>query len=58
MKIPWPLYLAWKQLFPSQKKVFLLFPARSGWSGTWSKCYDCGGGFHEGLPAQIPGGYY
>ena len=21
MKIPWPLYLAWKQLFPSQKKV-------------------------------------
>ena len=20
MKIPWPLYLAWKQLFPSQKK--------------------------------------
>ena len=21
MKLPWPLYLAWKQLFPSQKKV-------------------------------------
>ena len=21
MKVPWPLYLAWKQLFPSQKKV-------------------------------------
>ncbi len=21
MKMPWPLYLAWKQLFPSQKKV-------------------------------------
>ena len=21
MKLPWPLYLAWKQLFPTQKKV-------------------------------------
>ena len=21
MKIPWPFFLAWKQLFPSQKKV-------------------------------------
>ena len=21
MKVPWPLYLAWKQLFPSQKKI-------------------------------------
>ena len=21
MKVPWPLYLAWKQLFPSQRKV-------------------------------------
>ena len=21
MKLPWPLYLAWKQLFPTQKKI-------------------------------------
>ena len=21
MKLPWPLYLAWKQLFPSQRKI-------------------------------------